>query len=60
MGMRKTACVALILAGAMDAAGSEKAAYDSRGRLIALLTEGGEVEVVSDYVAVLPNGRRVS
>jgi O-glycosyl hydrolase len=37
---------------------AERAGYDSRGRIISLLSDGGEVEVYSNYVAVAPNGKR--
>jgi hypothetical protein len=50
----------LLLISALLTSAEEKAGYDSRGRLIALLGGGGEVEAISDFVAVLPNGRRVS
>ncbi len=40
-------------------AGAEKAAYDSTGRIIALTTEGADIEVSSSLVAVLPSSRRV-
>ncbi len=38
---------------------AEKAAYDSNGRIIALLADAGDFEVASNLVAVLPSGRRV-
>src|SRR4051794_26993033 len=38
---------------------AEKAAYDSNGRLIALLPDGEDVAVSSNIVAVLPSGRRI-
>ncbi len=38
----------------------ERAGYDSRGHLIAVLSPEGELEAISDFVAVLPNGKRVS
>ena len=37
---------------------AERAGYDSRGRIIALLSDGGEVEVYSNYVAVGQDGKR--
>lgn len=36
----------------------ELAGYDSRGRIVALLSEGGEVEAYSNYVAVGRDGKR--
>lgn len=47
----------LLCASAIGAA--EKAAYDSLGRIIALLSEGPDLPVSSNLVAVLPSGRRV-
>jgi hypothetical protein len=38
---------------------AERAAYDSNGRIIALLPDGEDVAVGSNVVAVLPSGRRV-
>ena len=40
--------------------GLEKAAYDSLGRIIALLSEGPDLPVTTGLVAVLPSGKRVS
>lgn len=37
---------------------AERAGYDSKGRIIALLSEAGEVEAYSNYVAVGPDGKR--
>ncbi len=36
----------------------ERAAYDSNGRIIAMLSDAEEVEIVSNVVAVLPSGKR--
>ena len=44
---------------ALPAAAGEKAAYDSNGRIIALISDAGDVEVTSNLVAVQPTGRRV-
>ena len=52
--------LALIALVPFAATGAERAGYDSRGRIIALLSDGGDLEVFSNYVAVLPNGNRVS
>jgi hypothetical protein len=38
---------------------AEEAAYDSNGRIIAMLPDSEDVAVSSDVVAVLPNGKRV-
>ena len=46
------------LLGGIALPAAERAGYDSRGRIVALLSEGGEVEVYSDYVAVGPDGKR--
>ena len=56
--MRTTAFTFTLLTGILLPA-AERAGYDSRGRIIALLSGGGEVEVHSNYVAVGSNGKRV-
>jgi len=38
----------------------ERAGFDSRGRLVALLADGGSVDARSDFIAVLPGGENVS
>ncbi len=40
-------------------AAAEKAAYDSNGRIIALLSGAEDLEVASQVVAVLPSGKRI-
>ena len=40
-------------------AAAERAAYDSNGRIIALLSGAEDIEVTSQIVAVLPSGKRV-
>ena len=40
-------------------AAAEKAAYDSNGRIIALLSGAEDLEVTSQVVAVLPTGKRI-
>ncbi len=42
----------------LSAAAAEKAAYDSNGRITALLSDAGDLEISSNIVAVLPNGKR--
>jgi hypothetical protein len=39
---------------------SEKGAYDTSGRLTALLSDADDVELATNVVAVLPTGKRVS
>jgi hypothetical protein len=49
-----------ILVGlALPVMAAEKAAYDSNGRIIALLGGAEDVEVTSQVVAVLPGGKRI-
>ncbi len=43
----------------LPAAAVEKAAYDSNGRIIALLSQAEDIEAVSNLVAVLPSGKRI-
>jgi hypothetical protein len=43
----------------IPAAALEKAAYDSNGRIIALLSDAEDFEATSNLVAVLPSGKRV-
>jgi hypothetical protein len=43
----------------LPAACAEKAAYDSNGRITALLSDAGAIGVTSNLVAVLPGGKRV-
>jgi hypothetical protein len=38
---------------------AEKAAYDSNGRIIAVLSDAGALGVTSNLIAVLPGGKRV-
>ncbi len=49
--------IVLLLCAPVCAA--EKAAYDSTGRIIALTTEGADLEVSSHLIAVLPGGKRI-
>ena len=43
----------------MPAVAVEKAAYDSTGRIIALLSDAEDLEVGSQVMAVLPTGKRI-
>ncbi len=43
----------------LSAACAEKAAYDSNGRITALISDSGALGVTSNLVAVLPGGKRV-
>jgi hypothetical protein len=49
----------LLLLFCLPAAGAEKAAYDSNGRIIAMISDAGDVGITSNFVAVLPNHKRV-
>ena len=50
---------ALLLLLCLPAAAAEKAAYDSNGRIVAMLSQAEDVPVSTSFVAVLPNGMRV-
>ncbi len=43
----------------VSAFAGEKAAYDSNGRIIALITGAEDIEASTNIVAVLPSGRRI-
>jgi len=49
----------ILLVLCLPAAAAEKAAYDSNGRIIALLSEAEDIEAVSNLAAVLPTGKRI-
>ena len=49
----------ILLLLCFPAAAAEKAAYDSNGRIIAMLSSAEDVEVTSSIVAVLPGGKRI-
>jgi O-glycosyl hydrolase len=51
--------VLCLLVTLLPAAAAEKAAYDSSGRLLALIQDGHEVDVRTQLAAVLPSGRRL-
>jgi hypothetical protein len=51
-------CIALLLF-CLPAVCAEKAAYDSNGRITAVLSDAGSVGVGSNLIAVLPGGKRV-
>jgi len=57
--MRKRVACPLILAMLAPLGAAERAAYDSAGRLTALVQEGEEMEVRGQIIAVLPSGRRL-
>ncbi len=52
-------CWLILVCLCLPAAAVEKAAYDSNGRIIALLSQAEDVEAVSNLVAVLPTGKRI-
>ena len=52
-------CWPALLLLCLPAAAVEKAAYDSNGRMIALLSTAEDQDVVTNLVAVLPSGKRV-
>jgi hypothetical protein len=49
----------ILLALCAPLLGAEKAAYDSNGRIMAMISDAGDVQVTSNMVAVLPTGKRV-
>jgi hypothetical protein len=49
----------LLLLLCLPAAGTEKAAYDSNGRVMAMISDAGDVGIATNFVAVLPNQKRV-
>src|SRR5512138_1167630 len=49
----------ILLALCAPLLGVEKAAYDSNGRIVAMISDAGDVQVASNVVAVLPTGKRV-
>jgi O-glycosyl hydrolase len=49
----------ILLGLALPVMAAEKAAYDSNGRIIAMLGGAEDVEISSSVVAVLPGGKRV-
>jgi hypothetical protein len=49
----------VLLLSCLAAGAVERAAYDSNGRIIALLSAAEDVEVASNLVAVLPSGKRI-
>jgi hypothetical protein len=57
--MRYVRITLFLAASCLGAAGAEKAAYDSNGRIIALLSDAEDVAVSTSVVAVIPNGRRI-
>ncbi len=49
----------LLLLLCLPAVGTEQAAYDSNGRIIAMISDAGDVGIATNFVAVLPNQKRV-
>ena len=49
----------VLLLLSLPAAAAEKAAYDSNGRIVAMLSDAEDLELSSNVVAVLPGGKRV-
>ena len=54
--MRRWLLLALLC---IPAAAVEKAAYDSNGRIVALLSDAEDVDVATNLAAVLPSGKRI-
>ena len=50
---------AILLLLCLPAMAAEKAAYDSNGRIVAMLSQAEDVGVATSFVAVLPDGKRV-
>src|SRR5271169_2783337 len=50
---------AMLLLLCLPVMAAEKAAYDSNGRIVAMLSEAEDVGVATSFVAVLPGGKRV-
>jgi hypothetical protein len=50
---------AMLLLLCLPVMAAEKAAYDSNGRIVAMLSQAEDVGVATSFVAVLPNGKRV-
>ena len=51
---------AMLLLLCLPALAAEKAAYDSNGRIVALLSQAEDFPLATSFVAVLPNGKRVA
>ena len=49
----------LLLVVCLPVMAGEKAAYDSNGRIVSIISDAGEVEIGSSIVAVLPTGEPV-
>ena len=49
----------LLLASGLSAHAAEKAAYDSNGRIVSLLSAAEDFPLSTNVVAVLPSGRRI-
>jgi hypothetical protein len=57
--MRHLSLALLLAASCSSAMAAEKAAYDSNGRIIALLSDAEDLAASTSVVAVIPSGRRV-
>jgi hypothetical protein len=57
--MRVHRILTLSVAFAAALIGAEQAAYDSNGRIIALLSQAEDLEASTSVVAVIPSGRRI-
>ena len=47
-------CCLFLLFACVPVMAGEKAAYDSNGRIVSMLSDAGEVKIASSIVAVLP------
>jgi hypothetical protein len=50
-------CCLLLLFACLPVMAGEKAAYDSNGRIVSMISDAGEVETASRVVAVLHTGK---
>lgn len=57
--MRYAGLALFAAASSLSLAAIEKAAYDSHGRIIALLSDAEDIPVSTNVVAVIPGGRRI-
>ncbi len=57
--MRELSVALFLAASCLGSGAIEKAAYDSHGRIIALLSDAEDVPISTNVVAVIPSGRRI-